>query len=158
MHWSSGSPIAPAADSPHGPQTGPETRRGHLSEHAQMGQFPGPTPSSHTIDRCRDNSPVVTRAGARGPRRAALMDEAQPRRRRGEAAPRTPVLHPSLLRLLAEQRAEMTHLHPPETEKPGREGASAPLPPQTPQTPIGPPLHGADGGSFAAAPSSKAAR
>lgn len=132
MHWLSGSPIAPAANSPRGPQTGPETRRGHLSEHAQMGQFPGLTPSSHTIDRCRDNSPVVTRAGAwgerGGTRRAALMDEAQPRRRRG--GPTEAVLHPPLLRQQAEQRAEMTHLHPPETEKPGTEGASTPLLPQ----------------------------
>lgn len=81
------------------------------------------------------------------------MDEAQPRRRRG--GPTEAVLHPSLLRLLAEQPAEMTHLHPPETEKPGTEAASTPL---LPQTRIGPPLHGADGGSCTAAPSSKAAR
>lgn len=84
------------------------------------------------------------------------MDEAQPRRRRG--GPADAVLHPSLLRLPAEQRAEMTHLHQPETEKPGTQGASTPRLPQTPQTPIGPPLHGADGGSCVAAPSSKAAR
>lgn len=84
------------------------------------------------------------------------MDEAQPRRRRGD--PTDAVLHQSLLRLLAEQRAEKTHLHPPETEKPGTEGASTPVLPQTPQTRIGPPYHGADEGSCTAAPSSKAVR